>query len=790
MTDELNELSPESEILKPEDAVPAYLNEMHPIGEDVDSDVEDDDMSCKVTVELLPDWLKPMEEEEVGVDELMSAGRINRRKTKEKPPKVKRGRGRPPKIRHGLSRSEFKKGLHADRTMKKKRVGSLMSRKRLSRKATSVPDPSLKAEVLPRTRQRVVRSSTSTPQSPKQVPDSPAGGTSAEFNSPPRLTRVSPPSIDTSRRSFVHSPSVKVGNVTQQIISTEPGKDVSELPLQLWLCPSLEPISPTQTQEILSQQTVGSPNFPEASLNGTMTVKESLPLLSECEGCGCPFSAQKHGDTLCYRCRIKREKKRSPPNILCRKVRQDQWEVEKEKHPRKQMLQRPQRYGKTENDIVPDGGDDDDEEYWRLKKRNRRMCQRCDACRRDTDCGKCDFCMDKPKFGGSNKKRQKCRLRQCKFQSKLQFRNGMKGVPTSSLSPIKKMIKSNKLLKIKKRGRPRKKKFKNDPWEEEEEDYEVSDNDEDDQELRSSEMNGSQVRKHGKWSYTFKEDEDDAAYVEDVVDANIEEDSVILDNERSVMASNEMYNTTSGLSSQGLYYNVSGMPLSSHLIGSAPICNSGAVAMGEVIGSVPMTDEMSQNGFLQIEMVKVGSSPSHYREEQQNTQQMHIADPQQEHTPVITQIFSLAGPETESDRDPGLIELFTSLGQSVLPAHWVCVIAKGPVLQLLQCSKLSTMADTVVQIEKGFFYQVTVQNQPLLLMHSLYSRHPTCLEKVEHVVSLLLDLEALGVCQGYQNFQMCSPWEPKMCVRAALCDLLIPKDDEHCGKCSQPVRDD
>ncbi|XP_056320038.1 methyl-CpG-binding domain protein 1a isoform X2 [Danio aesculapii] len=769
MTDELNKLSPESDILKPEDAVPAYLNEMHPIGEDVDSDVEDDDMSCKVTVELLPDWLKPMEEEDVGVDELMSAGRINRRKTKEKPPKVKRGRGRPPKRRHGLTLTDYKKGLHADRTMKKKRVGSLMNRKRphLSRKATSVPDPSHKAEVLPRTRQRVVRSSTSTPQSPEQVPDSPAGDSSAEFNSPPQLTRVSPPSIDTSRRSFIHSPSVKVGNVTQQIISTEPGKDASELPLRLWLCPSLEPISPTQTQEMLSEQTVGSPNFPEASLNGTMTVKESLPFLSQCEGCGCPFSAQKPGDTLCYRCRIKNEKKRSPPNILCRK-------------------QKPQRYGKTENlDIVPDGGDDDDDDYWRLKKRNRRMCQRCDACRRDADCGKCDFCMDKPKFGGSNTKRQKCRLRQCKFQSKLQFRNGMNGVPT--LPPIRKMIKSNKILKIKKRGRPPKKKFKNDPWEEEEDDYEASDNDEDDQELRSSEMNGTQVRKHGKWSYTFKEDEDDAAYVEDVVDANVEEDSVILDNERSVMASNEMYSNTSGLSSQGLYYNVSGMPVSSHLIGSAPLCNSGAVAMGEVIGSVPMADEMSQNGFLQIEMVRVGSSPSHYREEQQNTQHVHMADAQQEQTPVITQIFSLAGPETESDRDPGLIELFTSLGQSVLPAHWVCVIAKGPVLQLLQCSKLSTMADTVVQIEKGFFYQVTVQNQPLLLMHSLYSRHPTCLEKVEHVVSLLLDLEALGVCQGYQNLQMCLPWEPKMCVRAALCDLLIPKDEEHCGKCSQPV---
>ena len=33
------------------------------------------------------------------------------------------------------------------------------------------------------------------------------------------------------------------------------------------------------------------------------------------------------------------------------------------------------------------------------------------------DCGTCDFCIDKPKFGGSNKKRQKCRLRQCQKQA-------------------------------------------------------------------------------------------------------------------------------------------------------------------------------------------------------------------------------------------------------------------------------------------------------------------------------------------------------------------------------------
>lgn len=51
------------------------------------------------------------------------------------------------------------------------------------------------------------------------------------------------------------------------------------------------------------------------------------------------------------------------------------------------------------------------------KKRKRRSCGECKACLCRKDCGTCDFCVDKPKFGGSNKKRQKCRLRQCQRQA-------------------------------------------------------------------------------------------------------------------------------------------------------------------------------------------------------------------------------------------------------------------------------------------------------------------------------------------------------------------------------------
>ncbi|XP_077079708.1 methyl-CpG-binding domain protein 1a isoform X1 [Siphateles boraxobius] len=797
MTDELNRASAEPETMNPEETVPALLSENHPIGADdvtaVEENTEWDNMPGIVTVELPPDWLKPMEEDEDGVERVRSV------------PKVKRRRGRPPSarnVRQGLTRLDFKKGLHMDRTKRTKSARSqpeINNRSSLSSgTARPLPDPTRTPEVLPRTIQSIIHSSTSTPQRPRLTPCSPAGVSSlsntpnAEFNSPPRLTRVSPLNIDTSRtRDFIHSPSVKVGNVSQQIVSSssEPGTDGAELPLRLWLYPSLEPISPTKTQdELISDQTVISPDFPETRLNGTMALKESHPMLSKCENCGCPFSAQKPGDTLCFRCRPKSEKY-SPPNIVFRKVGQDQWEVGKTKHPRKQILKPRPKFKKIEKkDFAPDGGDEDD---WAQKKRNRRMCQQCVACLREDDCGKCDFCMDKPKYGGSNKKRQKCRLRQCKFESKLHGHSANRKLNPSL--PRRRNVKP----KLKRRGRPAKKrKFRSKPWEDDDDDDdddddedEMSDKDNDEEEVRQYKMNGSKARGRKKWNYSFKEEDDDMfieAVIEDDEPSNIEEDPDILGNERSMMESNVMYSNSSGLGAQGLYYNMPGMPVAPHMLGSVPMCNNNQMPLGEVIGSLPMGDDATQNGFLQIEMVRVGSPPSHFTEEPQNTQQ-HVSEHQQEATPVITQIFSLAAAESDCDRDQGLMELFTSLGQTVLPAHWVCVMAKGPVLQLLQCSKLSTMADTIVQIEKGFFYQVSVQNQPLLLMHAIYSRHPTCLETLDHVVSLLLDLEGLGVCQGYQSLDMGSPWEPRMCVRAALCDLLISKDEEHCVKCTQPV---
>ncbi|XP_068454727.1 CXXC-type zinc finger protein 1a [Clinocottus analis] len=55
-------------------------------------------------------------------------------------------------------------------------------------------------------------------------------------------------------------------------------------------------------------------------------------------------------------------------------------------------------------------------------KRSARMCGECDACLRTEDCALCDFCKDMKKFGGQNKIRQKCRLRQCEVRARKMLR--------------------------------------------------------------------------------------------------------------------------------------------------------------------------------------------------------------------------------------------------------------------------------------------------------------------------------------------------------------------------------
>ena len=49
------------------------------------------------------------------------------------------------------------------------------------------------------------------------------------------------------------------------------------------------------------------------------------------------------------------------------------------------------------------------------KAKKVRRCGECEGCTRD-DCGKCIGCLDKPKFGGKNTRKQACTMRKCRMK--------------------------------------------------------------------------------------------------------------------------------------------------------------------------------------------------------------------------------------------------------------------------------------------------------------------------------------------------------------------------------------
>lgn len=144
-----------------------------------------------------------------------------------------------------------------------------------------------------------------------------------------------------------------------------------------------------------------------------------------------------------------------------------------------------------------------------------------------------------------------------------------------------------------------------------------------------------------------------------------------------------------------------------------------------------------------------------------------------ESTPVITQIFSLGTLNTKIGLDPVLHELLAELNEIPLPAHWEVLSDIGPTLQLVQRSKASTMAETVVHIQPGLYFHIVVRDYTVPSLHELYETHPSRLTTVDDVVELICDLEAYRPCAGL----------PRQGPRSPNCQVLVY--EESCPDCSQ-----
>ncbi|XP_016144901.1 uncharacterized protein [Sinocyclocheilus grahami] len=399
------------------------------------------------------------------------------------------------------------------------------------------------------------------------------------------------------------------------------------------------------------------------------------------------------------------------------------------------------------------GGNDGDSglDEMGIPKVRRRSCGKCKGCVRRTDCGTCDFCMDKPKFGGRNKKRQKCRLRQCQ-------REAMK-----HLLPMDEaeMLFSQGWVTRRRprytygRSRPRSKKL----W-----DFEVSDNEAEAYVPKASSGVAQVVNRdrllhpnyNGKaYGYT------------DVANSYL-------------MNNIPLYNPRKVWMSPQLHIGRVEMIKENRLQGSGMSSRALLSARPEVL---PMAIPPNCAG----ESLREGnrSQGSAGQEPYQEEQQEDVS------CPSITQIFSMA------DRDPTiqgidinheLMPLLRSLRSMVLPVLWFCVVVEGPRLQLMQCSKRSTMADTTIHIEPSFHYHISIQGQPLLPTHRVYDSHPSRLTTTKEIVALLEDLERYSVCQGSGHKNSTNGSEPVFPERVATCDFLIFSETERCEKCKAVQR--
>ncbi|XP_048880064.1 methyl-CpG-binding domain protein 1b isoform X2 [Brienomyrus brachyistius] len=427
--------------------------------------------------------------------------------------------------------------------------------------------------------------------------------------------------------------------------------------------------------------------------------------------------------------------------------------------------------------------DDDDDLEGGPKRRSRRACGMCSACLHTSDCGTCDFCIDKPKFGGSNKKRQKCRLRQCQRQAMrhlLPFQmDGLEFPPAEGWSEA---------------GRPRPS-------------YKYP--------ACSSSMRKSSVFMDEPWGTDEEEDSNEAFRLERYGLETMDGDSVTsllyqvnptngqkegsvsfcqlpIQTDGGAKSSRSEGRTENGLTDKlpDGGYSPAALPLRT-AAGPPALCTvpvrmpEGQVARGS---AGPDEGAGLQEVVSPVNALELTPKVRSCRQATDGLPESLAPCPLALTPLQITQIFSLAGPIQPGPEclspDRELRQLLAKLHESVLPIHWVALMTEGPQLQLVQCSKLSAMADTVLHIELGLGYQLSVQGQPLLPTHPVYDGRPARMASVADVVSLLLDLEELAVCLGFPLSGMLPCPGPSPCERAATCDFLVPQNTERCRKCA------
>ncbi|XP_026100693.1 CXXC-type zinc finger protein 1a [Carassius auratus] len=133
-----------------------------------------------------------------------------------------------------------------------------------------------------------------------------------------------------------------------------------------------------------------------------------------CDNCSEWF----HGDCI----KISEKMAKTIRVWYCEKCRSKNESLEIKFRPKKSREKEAEADGTDNQQDTPDFGWKSDGRRGSRIKRSARMCGECEPCMRTEDCGLCDFCKDMKKFGGPNRIRQKCRLRQCEVRARKMLR--------------------------------------------------------------------------------------------------------------------------------------------------------------------------------------------------------------------------------------------------------------------------------------------------------------------------------------------------------------------------------